>query len=146
MYGTFGNDVYNYTKYWIDFYQGFEGNKSKRSLTESWTPTRKGNKVPIQEFNSSFSSDGAVNSYYIEDGSYFRNKSLILGYSLPVSLIQKAGIDRLRVYVQATNLFTITKYTGLDPETQGNTAAFGIDFGNYPANQKQYVVGLNVTF
>jgi hypothetical protein len=146
MYGTFGNDVFNYTKYWIDFYQGFEGNKSKRALTESWTPSRKGNKVPIQEFNSSFSSDGAVNSYYIEDGSYFRNKSLIVGYSLPVSLIQKLGIDRVRVYVQATNLFTITKYSGLDPEVQGYTSATGIDWGNYPANQKQYLFGVNVTF
>ena len=74
MYGTFGNDVFNYTKYWIDFYQGFEGNKSTRALSESWTPARKGNTVPIQEFTSSFSSDGAVNSYYIENGSYFRNK------------------------------------------------------------------------
>jgi TonB-linked SusC/RagA family outer membrane protein len=146
MYGTFGNDIFNYTKYWIDFYQGFEGNKSKRALTESWTPTRKGNKVPIQEFATSFSSDGAVNSYYIEDGSYFRNRSMILGYSLPVSLIQKAGIDRLRVYVQATNLFTFTKYSGLDPEVVGNTASSGIDWGNYPANQKQFLFGLNVSF
>ena len=146
MYGTFGNDVYNYTKYWIDFYQGFEGNKSNRALNESWTPTRKGNTVPIQEFTSSFSSDGAINSYYIEKGSYFRNKSMILGYSLPVSIIQKVGIDKIRLYVQTTNLFTFTKYSGLDPEVQGNTASTGIDFGNYPANQKQFVFGLNVTF
>ena len=146
MYGTFGNDIYNFTKYWIDFYQGFEGNKSTRSLTESWTPSRKGNTVPIQEFTSSFSSDGVINSYYVEDGSYFRNKSMVLGYTLPVSLIKKAGIDRLRVYVQATNLFTITKYSGLDPEVQGATSSAGIDYGNYPANQKQYLFGLSVSF
>jgi TonB-linked SusC/RagA family outer membrane protein len=146
LYGTFGNDVFNYTKYWIDFYQGFEGNKSKRALTESWTPSRGGNKVPIQEFTSNFSSDGAVNSYYIENGSYFRNKSMQLGYSLPKALVQKAKIDRLRIYVQATNLFTFTKYSGLDPEVQGGSSAFGLDFGTYPANQKQYLVGVNVTF
>ena len=146
MYGTFGNDVFNYTKYWIDFYQGFEGNKSKRALSESWTPARKGNTVPIQEFTTSFSSDGAVNSYYIEDGTYFRNKSMILGYTLPRELSQKAKIDRLRIYVQATNLFTFTKYSGLDPEVQGLAGASGVDWGNYPANQKQYVVGLGVTF
>jgi TonB-linked SusC/RagA family outer membrane protein len=146
MYGTFGNDIFNYTKYWIDFYQGFEGGKSTRSLNESWTPTRKGNTVPIQEFTSNFSSDGAVNSYYIEDGTYFRNKSMILGYSLPASILQKARIDKLRIYVQATNLFTFTKYSGLDPEVQGYTSATGIDWGNYPANQKQYLVGINVTF
>lgn len=146
MYGTFGNDVYNYTKYWIDFYQGFEGNKSKRALTESWTPTRKGNTVPIQEFTSSFSSDGAINSYYVEKGSYFRNKSLILGYTVPTANIQKAGIDKLRIYFQATNIFTITKYSGLDPEVQGTSAAAGIDFGNYPANQKQFLFGLSLSF
>jgi len=146
MYGTFGNDIFNYTLYWIDFYQGFEGNKSKRALNESWTPTRKGNKVPIQEFTSSFSSDGAVNSYYIEDGTYFRNKSLILGYTLPRALSQKARIDRVRIYVQATNLFTLTKYSGLDPEVQGTSQSTGVDFGTYPANQKQFVVGLGVTF
>jgi TonB-linked SusC/RagA family outer membrane protein len=146
MYGTFGNDVFNYTKYWIDLYQGFEGNKSKRALTESWTPTRKGNTVPIQQITTNFSSDGAVNSYYIEDGSYFRSKSLTIGYSLPISLIQKLGIDKVRVYVQVTNLFTITKYSGLDPEVQGSTAATGIDYGNYPANQKQYLFGVNITF
>ena len=115
-------------------------------MYESWTPTRKGNTVPIQEFSSNFSSDGVVNSYYIEDGTYFRNKSMILGYSLPASILQKARIDKLRIYVQATNLFTFTKYSGLDPEVQGYTSATGIDWGNYPANQKQYVVGINVTF
>ncbi|HVZ57849.1 MAG TPA: TonB-dependent receptor [Chitinophagaceae bacterium] len=146
MYGTFGNDVYNYTKYWIDFYQGFEGNKSVRALNDSWTSSRGGNKVPIQEFTSNFSSDAVVNSYYVEKGSYFRNKTIQLGYSLPRSIIQKAGIDRLRIYVQATNLFTFTKYDGLDPEVQGYSSAFGVDYGTYPANQKQYLVGLNVTF
>jgi TonB-linked SusC/RagA family outer membrane protein len=153
LYGTFGNDVFNYTRYWIDFYQGFEGNKSHRSLYESWTPSRPSNKVPIQEFTSNFSSDGVVNSYYIENGSYFRDKTMQLGYTLPKALLQKIRIDRLRVYVQATNLFTFTKYTGLDPEIQGyhgtdvyTTHYIGVDWGAYPANQKQYLVGLNVTF
>jgi hypothetical protein len=72
---------------------------------------------------------------------------MILGYTLPVSILQKAKIDRVRIYVQATNLFTATKYSGLDPEVWSNSSsAHGIDWGNYPANQKQYVVGVNVTF
>ena len=71
---------------------------------------------------------------------------MILGYSMPASLIEKVGIDKIRFYIQATNLFTFTKYSGLDPEVQGNTASTGIDFGNYPANQKQFVFGFNVTF
>ena len=71
-------------------------------------------------------------------------------------MLTKIGIDKLHFYFQATNLFTITKYTGLDPELvpslnvngSGATqsAAFGIDYGAYPNNQKQYIVGLNLTF
>jgi hypothetical protein len=60
------------------------------------------------------------------------------------------GIDKLRIYLQGANLFTITKYSGLDPELQGSNLQdqtnFGIDLGNYPANQKNYNVGLDVTF
>ena len=146
FYGTFGNDAFNYTKYWIDFYQGFEGNKSSRSLNESWTPSRPSNTVPIQEFTSTFSSDAVINSYYVEKASYFRNKSLMIGYTFPKSMISKIGIDRLRVYVQATNLFTFTNYSGLDPEVQGRSSVQGLDYGTYPANQQQFLAGLNVTF
>ena len=75
---------------------------------------------------------------------------MILGYTLPFAKLKQIGVDRLRVYVQAANLFTITKYTGLDPELQGsslsNNTNFGIDFGNYPANQKNFNVGVNLAF
>ena len=71
---------------------------------------------------------------------------MTLGYSLPKSWLQKIKIERLRIYIQAANLFTITRYTGLDPELSGFSAAYGIDFGNYPNNQKQWLFGLNVNF
>jgi TonB-dependent starch-binding outer membrane protein SusC len=91
-----------------------------------------------------------VNSWYVEKGSYLRLKSLTVGYSLDPNLLKRVGIDRLRVYVQGANLFTITPYKGLDPELQGSNLSdqtnFGIDLGNYPANQKTYVVGVNLTF
>jgi hypothetical protein len=74
----------------------------------------------------------------------------MLGYTLPVSPLKKVGIDKLRIYIQGSNLFTITKYTGLDPELQqsdlGNNSNFGIDFGNYPSNQKQFLFGINASF
>jgi hypothetical protein len=64
--------------------------------------------------------------------------------------MKKVGIDRLRVYIQAANLFTITKYTGLDPELTSSdlkdNTNFGIDFGNYPSNQKNFLVGVNLSF
>ena len=71
---------------------------------------------------------------------------MILGYTLGKNILQKIRMKQLRIYVQVTNLFTITKYTGLDPETIGSPSFFGIDGGNYPNNQKQWLLGLNVGF
>lgn len=146
FYGSYGNDVVNYVRWWTDFFPSFQGGKSKDALYNSWTPQRPNAKVPIVENVSNFSNNGVVNSYYIENGSYFRCKSLILGYTIPASKLQRLGIDRLRVYLQSANLFTITKYTGLDPELAGSNSAFGIDYGNYPDNQKQYILGVNLSF
>jgi hypothetical protein len=69
-------------------------------------------------------------------------KNLQLGYTFPQSLMSKINVKSLRVYVQAVNLFTLTKYTGQDPELGGDDRAFGSDTGNYP-NVKQFIVGLN---
>ena len=71
---------------------------------------------------------------------------MILGYTLPASFLQKFKINKFRVYAEVTNLFTITQYKGLDPELPGGTASFGIDNGNYPNNQRQYLLGINLTF
>jgi TonB-linked SusC/RagA family outer membrane protein len=150
FYGSQGNDVINYVRYWTDFYQVFNGNVSKDAVYNSWTPNNLNAKVPLLSQKAGFSNTTVFNSYYQEDGSYFRCKSLILGYTIPVTSLQKLHIDKFRIYVQATNLFTLTKYTGLDPELQAsdlnNNTNFGIDFGNFPANQKQYLVGVNVSF
>ncbi|MDE3234568.1 MAG: TonB-dependent receptor [Bacteroidota bacterium] len=150
LYGVAGNDVVNYVKYWTDFPQVFGGNVSKNAVYNSWTPNNPNATVPILEKSANFSNTTVFNSYYIEKGSYLRCKSLILGYTIPAANLRKAGIDRLRVYLQVANLFTITKYTGLDPELQGsdlnNNSNFGIDFGNYPANQKNFNIGVNVGF
>lgn len=150
FYGSQGNDVINYVRYWTDFYQVFNGNVSKDAVYNSWTPNNLNAKVPELSQKANFSNTTVFNSYYLEDGSFLRCKSLILGYTIPADKMQKLHIDRFRIYIQATNLFTITKYTGLDPELQAsdlnNNTNFGIDFGNYPANQKQYLVGVNVSF
>ncbi len=146
LYGSFGNDVINYVRYWTDFYPSFQGAKSLDALNNSWLPTRTNTKVPIAENDASFSTNQVPNSYYMENGSYLRCKSMILGYTMPSNQLKKFGIQKLRLYVQAANLFTITKYTGLDPELSGSNAAFGIDYGNYPNNQKNFNIGVNVTF
>ncbi len=146
FYGSQGNDVINYVKYWTDFMQSFAGAKSKDLANNSWTPSNPNAKVPKAEADGNFSNNGVINSYYLEDGSFFKCRSLILGYNVDQSLMRRIGVDRLRVYVQAANLFQITKYSGQDPELTGGSAAFGIDYGNYPNNQKSYLVGVNLSF
>ncbi len=150
FYASVGNDVINYVRYWTDFPQVFEGAVSKDAVNNSWTPQNTGAKVPILERSANFSNTTQFNSYYMENGSFLKLKSLVLGYTIPPASLKRFGIDRLRMYVQASNLFQITKYTGLDPELTGsdlsNNSNFGIDFGNYPANQKMYTIGVNLSF
>ena len=84
--------------------------------------------------NGNFSN---MSDFYLEDGDYLRFKVVQLGYTLPNRLFSKIGISRFRVYVTAENLFTLTRYTGYDPEVGGGV--FGIDKGQYP--QARSVLG-----
>ena len=149
FYGVSGNDIWNNLKWWHDFYPNFQGAKSNTALYDSWTPDRMNAKAPIQENTGSFSTTNVPNSYYVEKGSYLRAKNAQIGYTLPKSLLSKAKIERARIYLQSANLFTITKYSGPDPEVgqsqvDGSTA-FGLDEGVYP-NTRQWLIGLNLTF
>jgi TonB-linked SusC/RagA family outer membrane protein len=167
FYGSQGNQDVNYVKYWTDFPQVFRGGINKDVLTKSailvnsaGQPTdvndptahvaNPGATIPVLETNSNTSNSNKFNSFYVEDGSFLKCRSLILGYTLPTSPLKKIGVDKLRIYIQGSNLFTITKYSGLDPELQqsdlGNNSNFGIDFGNYPSNQKMYLFGINASF
>jgi hypothetical protein len=145
LYGSSGNDIFNSNRYFTDFYSAFQGQKSKDLLYNSWTPDNVNAKTPKATSVSSFSNDQQVNSYYIENGSFMRMKTLELGYTIPESVMNKINIKGLRVYVQAVNLFTVTKYTGLDPELGGDDRAFGSDTGNYPI-VKNFIFGLNLNF
>jgi hypothetical protein len=143
IYGSHGNDILNWNKWYTDFWPSYQGQKSHDLLYNSWTPENKGAKTPIATNNSNFSTNGVICSYFIEDGSYLRLKSLQIGYSIPDKFLRKTGITSLRFYLQGINLFTLTKYKGLDPEIGGPDSCFGVDNGNYP-NVRQFVLGLNV--
>ena len=150
--GSYGNKVINWNTWWVDFWPSFAGQKSTELLYNSWTPTNTNTTVPKATSLSNFSTNTVACSYYMEDGSYARMKTLQIGYTLPESLLSKISVKSLRVYVQAVNLFTITKYTGLDPEidTQKTNGIIddrerGVDYGNYPT-VRQYIIGLNLAF
>jgi hypothetical protein len=104
-----------------------------------------GSLVPLLERSSNFSNATAFNSYSMEDASFLRCKTLTLGYTFPQTGLRNLHIERLRIYAQVLNLFTITKFTGLDPELPGSNTLFGIAGGNYPNNQKNYTIGVNLS-
>ncbi|HVX50499.1 MAG TPA: TonB-dependent receptor [Chitinophagaceae bacterium] len=148
FYGTQGNKIWDQMKYWTDLYPTFTGAKSYSALYDSWTPTHMNAANPEVDSRAFFSTTTPPTSYYVENGSYLRSKYMILGYTFDKNLLNKVGISTLRVYVQATNLFTITKYPGVDPEIGSvNTGVtdYGIDEGAYP-HTKQFIFGLNVKF
>jgi TonB-linked SusC/RagA family outer membrane protein len=153
LYGSFGGKIFNYVKYWTYFPQVFTGNVSADILgPKVWRPGADNSKatIPVLTRIANADNTGEPNSWYLESGNYVRLKSLTLGYTVPNSKIKALGIKKLRFYFLANNLFTITKYSGLDPELQASNlndnTSFGIDFGNYPANQKIYNIGVNASF
>jgi TonB-linked SusC/RagA family outer membrane protein len=145
LYGSFGNEILNETRYFQDFLPSFQNSKSIPLLTESWLPTRPSTVWPIVENNTYFSTNGVINNFYVEDGTYMRVKQLSLGYTIDPATLKRYGIDKARVFVQGANLFTITNYSGLDPEVAGSTSSFGVDKGNYPP-MKTFNVGISLTF
>jgi hypothetical protein len=155
FYGSFGNDVFNYQKI-VNEITGAPGTKTQPALYNSWTPNRQNTTIPIAELGANFSTAGVINTYGLENGSYYRCKSVIVGYTFSRQSLQKFRIEKCRIYFQAANLFTITNYTGLDPElpglygeragTAGVLPAFGVDAGNYPAGERKWLFGLNLSF
>jgi len=143
LYLSEGNEIYNFTKWFTDFWPSFQGQKSKLLLYNSWTETNKSASVPMASNISNFSTNTQNSSYYLEDGSYLRMKSLQFGYNFGERFLTKTRISSLRAYIQTVNLFTLTKYSGLDPEIGGSTNAFGIDYGNYP-NVRQFIFGIQL--
>lgn len=156
LYWKNGGEIVNYVRYWTDF-NTFQGNRDKRVLYDSWTPTHTDAKLPILDGSDGSSGQVPV-SYYVEPGGYLRLKNLSLGYTIPANALRRLYIDRFRFYVQAQNLFTVTKYTGLDPEittqavgrgdyrpARSDAGSLGVDYGNYPT-PRIFTVGVNVSF
>ncbi|EPT33470.1 TonB-linked outer membrane protein, SusC/RagA family [Bacteroidetes bacterium oral taxon 272 str. F0290] len=143
--GSVGNDLLNILKY--DLYGGVGWyNAPKDILTTFWNGPGSTNK------NFAIDADSRLNremsDWFIEDGSYVRLKNLQLGYTLPASSTRKINVNKLRVYVAAQNLFTITGYSGLDPEIgefNKNPRYKGVDMGYYP-QPRTILFGVNMKF
>ena len=150
FYYSIGNDVLNMMRFFMEA-GGTYGDK--RSLLESqldrWQ--KPGDVATLPRLTSKTNPDGSMNygfqsSRYLENGSYLRLKNLAIGYTLPQQIIRKVGVEKARVYLNITNLFTITDYSGPDPETNvgGTSNVQGLDFGLAP-QPRQFVIGTNIT-
>jgi TonB-dependent starch-binding outer membrane protein SusC len=141
----------------VVFCQGVAGNdvfNAMRRLdipTANWTADAMGRwhgigtsetypRLVVGDPNKNFSSPSP---FYLTNGAYFRFKTIQLGYSLPKKVLDKIGMQQLRVYLSGNNLVTFTEYNGYDPEIGGSS--YGIDRGVYP-QARSYMIGVNLTF
>jgi hypothetical protein len=147
--GTYGNKIYMQINQDIEgFYRGFT--VTQRYFDERWTGEGTSNTQPRASWNAK-SNNAMPSSRFLEDGSYVRLKNVQLGYTIPEKALKIIGLSQARVYVSATNLLTLTKYPGLDPEmtvsdnskNEGDNAA-GIDWGTYPSAMT-VMFGLDIT-
>ena len=147
--GTVGNDVWDLTRYYGDFFNLSAYNKLDRTL-DAWSTENPNGTVPRLSLDDP-NNNIRPSSYYISDASYLRLKTLTIGYTFN-ELAQKLKASNMRVYVQAQNLFTITGYEGLDPEvglqsysSEHRNLDIGVDRGLYPPS-RTFMVGLNLNF
>ncbi len=139
--GVFGNDIINYTR--MELETGSGRNNQLSTIKNAWTPTNTNTNIP----KVSGSNNYTMSSRWVEDGTYVRLKTISLGYTLPKKFVSKYGIDKFKLYVSAQNLFTITDYSGYNPDVSYNNSntKLGLDYGSYP-NAKSVTVGFNLTF
>ncbi|MEQ9443453.1 MAG: TonB-dependent receptor [Cyclobacteriaceae bacterium] len=144
--GSQGNDIFSYSLLELGRMNGINGLRSR--LLNRWSPENTDTNVPSANPGRTY----RASDQWVFDGSYIRLKNISLGYTIPNKLVEKAGIRRLRIYVSAQNVLTISDYPGVDPEVnyQTNSAEqrnknVGFDYGSYP-NAKSFTVGLNLGF
>jgi TonB-linked SusC/RagA family outer membrane protein len=141
MAGAFGQEVFNGPRSGMDRY---DDNSNYRADYDPWTPKNINASDPRPIYQDGRNAIGNQ-SRWIEDGSYLRVKQMALGYSFPEKILGNA-IDELRLFVNAQNLITFTKYTGLDPEFRNdNIWERGHDYGAFP-NPKSVTIGAQLAF
>ncbi|MBO4362447.1 MAG: TonB-dependent receptor [Paludibacteraceae bacterium] len=140
-----GFDIYNTTKRQLDFmsYGGVSTNRGV-SVLNAWTPNNSNTTIPALAAVDA-NNEMRMSSYYVEDGSYLKMKYLKLNYDLPKKAVTAMRAQNVGVFFQVENVFTATKYSGLDPELPLGTYGARIDNGPYPRS-RSFSLGLNLNF
>ena len=145
---SYGNEIVNSMYQSLYSTDMFESNISRDMALNHWSAENPDSNLPRLGATDSNKNALLFSDRMVEDGSYLRIKQIQLGYTLPERISQKACIKSLRVFASVDNLYTFTKYTGLDPEIysfNSNPLCYGIDMVNYP-QPRTFSFGLNVTF
>lgn len=142
--GVSGNDVFNRARALIIGRDGRIPFGTSAELRNTWTPSN--TSAPLPSLNAT--NTQSLSSEFVEDGSFIRLKNVSLGYTLDGPAMQAIGAESLRLYVSAQNVFTITDYSGLDPEVNNggeNDRLSGVDIGALPTSMT-FTTGLNLKF
>ncbi len=136
--GSYGNDILNMGRGENAQVSPFAS--QRKSMLNYWTPQNTNTDIPAPR--TAPHANLVLSSWMIEDGSYVRLKNLVLGYRFPI----KKAIESLRVYVSAQNLFTVTNYSGYDPEVNSrgqSNLQLGVDWNSYPTS-RVFLIGVNI--
>ena len=140
--GVVGNQAFNVTRRTDLYYINLP-----KTILNRWTGEGTSNTQPRFMFDSP-NNNYRSSDLWVEDASFLRARNVQLGYTLPQKWTKKFFVQRLRVYAQAENLFTLTKYSGCDPEVTGGngfSSDLGVDRGVYPQS-RTFSVGVNLNF
>ena len=144
--GTYGNKIYNGLRQDLEG-MNLEYNYSQSTL-DSWTPQNQNTEIPRAVINDP-NQNARTSDRFLEDGSYLRLKTLQVGYTFSENLMESLHVSNFRMYVSADNLFTITDYSGFNPDIgrAGSVLDRGVDFGHiaYPLS-RTFMVGLDISF
>lgn len=135
-----GNSVFNAVKY-TGLNASFPGYNLLADSKDAWSPTNTDTNIPVLSSTDNNNNFGRISDFYIEDASFLRLRNLSIGYTVKESWLN--GKAKLRFFISGQNLFTITKYSGMDPEVGLDN--FGMDLGRYPLS-RIYMTGVNATF
>ncbi len=143
--GDFGFDIQNHMKrQLLSMNYGNLATNRGADILNAWTPTNTSSDIPALSLTDD-NNEARFSTYYVENGSYMKMKYLKLSYSLPKNLIKRIGASNLDIYGQVENVFTMTKYKGLDPEILPGEYGARIDNGAYP-RPRTFTIGLNLQF
>ncbi len=140
--GVGGNKIYNGNDFRLLSLD--TGRNFRKEALNAWTPSNTNTSIPRAVLGDP-NRNNRASTRFLEKGDYLRIKTIQLGYTLPTDVLETISVDKLRVYLTGQNLFTFTKYSGLDPEVGGSVLSRGIDRNLYP-KYKSVIFGMQLQF